>query len=265
MFDRSQDDGQISRRFDLESHSPARAGRIAHRLTRGWPLVVPVAVLLLAAGCFHPTGTQATSPAAGGGLHGFVPAAATPSMSCSITDPTADSFLTGSISNGNPKKAAPGWEDITGATVDGSGHSFVLTLTVNGSIPSSPTTNKSSEPIWWDFGFTQNLSLAGTGWPSSPGNSHHITWWDAALTWNGTGFSGIFANRLNGTQTSIPFHLSGATIGLTVDPALMGNPTSFLWLAILGIWPSHTGSNSLYLADVDPDFLTTGATASWPC
>lgn len=184
--------------------------------------------------------------------------AANASLSCSVTDPAGDAFT-------SPNHPAPAWEDIIGATVDGSGRRFILTLVLNATIPANPPTDSSDVPIWWDFGFSQNLSFAPTGWPSSPGNTGHTTWWDAALVWDGSAFSGVFANRLNGTRTTIPFSVSGATITLSVDPALMGDPAFLLWAAFIIVFTSHEGANSLKIPDIAPNFFTTGELGSWPC
>lgn len=144
---------------------------------------------------------------------GHGPAEATPSGVSTVEDAIGD--LT---------HPAP-YMDVLSAKVHQRKQGTLFFMELAGAIPDTPTVSS----LIWVFHVDTDPS-------SSPGGLY-VDYVPRVL-WNGNSFIGQLVHRFptatGGVGTAItvvPFEIKGGTVRLTVDPALLGNPSSFDWNA----------------------------------
>jgi len=191
------------------------------------------------------------------------PAAA--ALTSVVEDPIGD-LLTQLPNGPNPAFVAQAYQDILRATVTLKHGQFILTMKLAAPIPESPILPPQIELIEWDWTFNTNLTAFPAGFPfPGPIDSSEFM---VFVIWNGVSFSAILIDRrplLTGGDallTPVPFQIKGSDITVSVDAALLDNPSSFPWRTFTEIWQAQLGTNSWMVADEAPDLGLAAAT--WP-
>ncbi len=204
------------------------------------------------AGCG--SGEGVTSPERADG----VLAVTTLSALVSTTDAQGDASA--SQGNGLGGKA---YQDIVSAAVDAEGGTFTFAMDVAASVPAAPVLRGGITVQEWDWNLNTSPALP-RGFPFSSGSAAPPEFIVMVL-WNGSAFTGVLIDRRplliggEAVSMSIPFDIVGATISATVSATLLGDPSSFAWIARANDWP-HLGSSSIQTLDRAPDL----APAFWP-
>jgi len=175
-----------------------------------------------------------------------------------VTDPTGDAFF--------PDHAlpAPAYQDIVQATVSLDGE-FTFGMDLAAAVPDTPALPGVMRMVW-AWGVDTDRATAPAGFPFVPGPegaapAEFLVW----VVWDGATFSGIVIDRrplLTGGEpiiTSVPSHINGAQITVSVDAALLGSPSSFKWVSRTIDWRGPFGT----LSNFDADRAPNAGQATW--
>lgn len=182
-----------------------------------------------------------------------------------VQDPVGDAGNPNAQSLGSEKEQ--GYFDIVRAEISKESGSFAITLRVAAPVPvAPPRPNGASGMFLWAFALdTQPGSIAG--YPFPPGQGRPFEYF-VLLSWDGIAFRAFVIDRTplpaggEAVTTDIPFSFNTTRdeVRFVVDPALIGDPAAFEWLAVDALRKSHFGSTGLQALDFAPD---TGPT-TWP-
>ncbi len=121
---------------------------------------------------------------------------------------------------------APGYQDIIGAKVTEQNGKDILFLSME---VASPVSKQPSEnALYWSWDLDTDPNSAPYGSPAD---------FVAHVHWNGDTFVGFLYNRITTVTTTIPFSIDGVSIKAFVDISLIGDPSSFSWIALTKVQP----------------------------
>ncbi len=182
-----------------------------------------------------------------------------------VEDPIGDLWT--QFPNGpNPAFVAQAYQDIVRAAVTLKGGQFILTMRLAAPIPESPILPPRIKLIEWDWTLDTDQATFPVGFPFA--GPVDRTEFIVFVIWDGIRFSAILIDRtplLTGGDallTPVPFRIKGSDITVSVDAALLGNPSSFPWKTFTEIWEAQLGTDSWVVADAAPDVGL--AFATWP-
>ena len=126
------------------------------------------------------------------------------------------------------------WQDIVGGSASKQGSEFSFSMTLAGSLPSSPPLPEDTKALLWIVALDTDGSTFPAGYPFTK-NSAKAFEYLVQLIWDGTTFVALVIDRtplLSGgeaTLTLVPVSFSGdrATISILVSASLIGDPSSF--------------------------------------
>jgi hypothetical protein len=176
----------------------------------------------------------------------------------STTDPEGDAGASQGIG-----LRGDGYQDIVGATVEVYQTTFLFSMNLATSVPAAPALPAGITLQEWSWNINTAPELP-RGFPFSTGSAAPPEFM-VFVTWDGSGFAGTLIDRRpllsagQAVSTSIPFAIDGATIRAEVGASLLGDPSSFTWVARTNDWP-RLGSGSLQTLDRAPD----NAPTFWP-
>jgi hypothetical protein len=142
----------------------------------------------------------------------------------SVIDPLGDAFYRDNGNGNGTNNEAPAFLDILAASITIS-DTLTLTVDVAGSLDALPNPPGSDGFFDWHFPLNTNNSTDPQGYPLPPGQSAPADFF-ADARWDGTAFSGVFADRRPELMDqpalvySIPVSVSGSRITITVPAAL---------------------------------------------
>lgn len=159
------------------------------------------------------------------------------SAATTYTDPVGDTLF-----------HAPPYMDIVAAGANEDSGTFEFTMTVAATIPEAPKFNPPGvAATWWVFPLDLDPAAFPVGWPLPPplgGAAEALI----AVGWDGSAFSGTLYDRrplLVGGDvevTTVPFEIDGNTVRARLDGALIDDPSSFGWGAVVNGLPVFPGN-----------------------
>lgn len=171
------------------------------------PALIALTVVVMLTACSGSTGSAGASP--------------TPSeVQVSLVDDPVGDFLD---IEGQP------YQDIVKATVTITRRQFLFVMDLAAPVPLAPKLPPKVLLAFWGWGVDTDPSTFPVGYPFEANGSCPCDFL-ALLVWDRTSFTAILIDRrplLTGKSaltTSIPFHIEGSEISLTVESALLGNP-----------------------------------------
>ena len=191
----------------------------------------------------------ADSPTPGGIIAETVSSAV---LTSAVTDPVGDAVA----SQGEGLTGAA-YQDIVGSGIDQTGGVFNLSMDVAAPIPANPVMPPGIKLQEWSWNLNTGPGLPG-GFPFAPGNAAPPEFVVHVL-WDGTTFTGTVIDRrplLTGGEartTAVSFVINGSRVSASVNAAILGNPSSFTWIARTDDWPTLLGTNSVQTLDRAPD------------
>jgi hypothetical protein len=182
-----------------------------------------------------------------------------------VDDPAGDSPATSNARS----YVDEAYFDIIRAEITRRSQEFTLTMRLAAPIPVTPPNPPGEDGTFlWIFGLdAQPGNIVGYPFPPGKGEARPFEYF-SILSWDGGELQASLIDRsplVTGGEaitTPIPYSINPARNELTlkVDPALIGNPTSFKWLAITAVRNAHEGTNSVHPADFAPN----GPPINWP-
>ncbi|MBI2869435.1 MAG: hypothetical protein HYX96_06385 [Chloroflexi bacterium] len=127
--------------------------------------------------------------------------------------------------------AAPGYQDIVRAKVTeqrGRGTLF-LSMEVASLIPLQPAENA----LYWSWHLDTDPNSAPYDWAAD---------YVVHVHWDGTAFTAFLFDRRTTITTYVPFSIDGASVKVSVDLPLIGDPSSFDWIAATKVLPGTPDS-----------------------
>ncbi len=186
------------------------------------------------------------------------------SQTSTITDPEGDAFFN---FNFESPLAAPGYQDIVGASVTQKDGRFVLTLDLAADVPASPILPSGAKLLEWSWRIDTNPATFPTGIPWPPGFTAPAEYMVFVL-WDGSAFMGILIDRtptLTGGQTElspVSLRIKGAEISASLAATRIGNPPNFGWFSATQVWTADLGTEGFVGLDVA---IVPGVVwATWP-
>ena len=179
-----------------------------------------------------------------------------------LEDPEGDMALPEELS----PVARQAYQDIVRAEISKKDGTFVFTMEVAGRIPETPELAPPGVALLeWRWALNVNPDTFPAGFPFAPG-AHAPAEYQVQILWDGTNFIGQLIDRtplLTGGQaivTPLSFRIKGAEFKTSVNAAMVGDPSSFLWLVFTVDWPTPLGTNSFLTVDFAPN----GGPITWP-
>ena len=139
--------------------------------------------------------------------------------------------------------------DIVRAEVTKRGQTFGLRLCVAVPLPAAPSLPPpGTKQLSWGWGLNTDPTTFPAGTPFAPGDARPAEF-ILNVNWDGSAFSAaLLVTGREAVVTPIPFTISGTEVRLVVGASVLGNPSSFSWVAANLIGPARParplGSNS---------------------
>ena len=154
-----------------------------------------------------------------------------PQQVVTVTDQTGDLAF-----------SLPGFMDITRADVIGTGRSLTFRTTLAQPIPTAPSLPHPCEKhIAWVWGMDTDPTTYPVGFPAPPSGAIPVEF-GLRVLWDGSVFRAELIDRrpLLSGQAAVfipqPFAIASNQVSMTLDTALVGNPSSFSFDAVVMCW-----------------------------
>jgi hypothetical protein len=180
--------------------------------------------------------------------------------SAAVTDPEGDA-----VASDGSGVVGEAYQDIVGADVSKTGRNFVFVMDVAGPLPARRARHHGRILQEWSWNLNTDPSTFPAGFPFAPGTAAPPEFIVLVL-WDGRTFRGSVIDRrplLTGEDvrvTSVHFRIKRATVEVSVNAALLGNPATFTWVARTNNWLVRMGTGDPQTLDRAPDT----APAFWP-
>jgi len=171
--------------------------------------------------------------------------------SCAMAnDPVGDATLSPNIT------AAP-YQDIVEAQVSKTAGVFSLVMNLVAGIPAQPLMPPQMKLLEWSFRLDTDPTIAPAGFPNDEGGPAPADFY-VFVTWDGASFAGYVIDRrpeVTGGDpiiTNVPFCINSTGINVSVDAAILDNPSSFGWRVFTQDWNSPFGNDASHTLDIMP-------------
>jgi hypothetical protein len=174
-------------------------------------------------------------------------------LKCSVTDPEGDAFwfFTSAL-------PAHPYQDIIQVQVREAGKVFTFKMDVAGTVPDTPTfLIDGAKFMTWMWLVDLDPWTMPAGYPLAAGSAKQVEVWMHIL-WDGESFSAELIDRrplLDGEEAvvmPISFSIKNATLSVSVDADVLGNPLSFRWRGVAQDWTGAFGSTGQMPIDLLP-------------
>ncbi len=189
------------------------------------------------------------------------------SIASVVTDPAGDAAWNLNTGPGSAAKA-PDYLDIVRAEVSKTAGRFVFTLDLAAPVPNDPSSDPSLpsnlDHIGWEYGIDADTTTFPVGYPFEPGSANLAEFY-LGVNWNptgsfglGMGFDAFVIDRrplLQGgdaVTTPVDFSIEGTRLTIVVKATLIGDPTTFRWIAFSHYCKEAHPKCKVVLLDVAP-------------
>lgn len=142
-----------------------------------------------------------------------------------------------SVVNDPVGDGSPAYLDMVKVSIAKKGGIFLFAQQLAVPIPAMPSIPVGSEEVAWGWDLDTDPSTAPPGWPAVDNQPFPFEFL-VLLSWDGTSFTATVIDRrplLTGGQviiTAVPFTIKDDTIKLFIGSEIIGNPSSFQWVAV---------------------------------
>jgi hypothetical protein len=174
-------------------------------------------------------------------------------LRCTVTDPEGDAFWWFTLA-----LPAHPYQDIVQVQVREAGNVFTFKMDVAGAVPDTPTfLVDGAKFMTWMWLVDLDPWTTPSGYPLAEGHAKQVEVWIHIL-WDGESFSAELIDRrplLDGEEavvTPISFSIKDATLSVSVDADVLGDPLSFRWRGVSQDWTGAFGSTGQMTIDLLP-------------